>query len=107
MCEARIMFLVGITTSRSQSQFHSSFDFVERPYITLLKANINIYIYIFFSSGQGFRHEFASSRPQYGILGFGISRSNRFVRAPSSGGGLNSPRLSLSIPNLEVNAHGC
>ena len=32
------------------------------------------------------------------------SRSNSFVRAPSSGGGSNAPRPAVSIPHLDVNA---
>ena len=35
------------------------------------------------------------------------SRSNRFVRAPSSGGGSNAPRPAVSVPHLDVNADGC
>ena len=41
-----------------------------------------IYVMVLFFRGQGFGQEFFSSRPQYGI---GISWSNHFVRAPSSG----------------------
>ena len=59
---------------------------------------------ILFFRGQEFIQEFYSSRPQYGILAAGISRSNRFVRAPSSGGGSNAPRPALSVPHLEVDA---
>ena len=32
------------------------------------------------------------------------SRSNSFVRAPSSGGGSNAPRPAVSVPHLDVNA---
>ena len=64
-------------------------------------------IMIRFFRGQGLGQEFFSSRPQYVILGTVISRSNRFVRAPSSGGGSNAPRLALSVPHLDVNADGC
>ena len=42
-------------------------------------------IMIHFFEGTGIGQELFSSRPHYGILGTGISRSNRFVRAPSSG----------------------
>ena len=54
-----------------------------------------------------FGQEVLSSRPQYGMLGTGIFRSNRFVRAPSSGGGSNAPRPALSVRHLDVNADGC
>ena len=37
------------------------------------------------------------STSQYGIIETGISRSNRFVRALSSGGGSNAPRPVLSV----------
>ena len=63
-----------------------------------------LYRMILFFRGQEFIQEFYSSRPQYGILAAGISRSNRFVRAPSSGGGSNAPRPALSVPHLEVDA---
>ena len=67
--------------------------------------SVYLYIYnVFFSRGQEFGQEFFSSRPQHGILGTGIYRSNRFVRAPSSGGGSNAPRSALSILHLDVNA---
>ena len=49
---------------------------------------------------------FFLSRPQYGILETGISRSNRFVRAPSSGGSSNAARPALSVPHFVVNADG-
>ena len=32
-----------------------------------------------------------------------ISRSNSFVRAPTSGGGSNAPRLAVSVPHNDVN----
>ena len=35
------------------------------------------------------------------------SRSNSFVRAPSSGGGSNAPRPAVSVPHIDVNADGC
>ena len=35
------------------------------------------------------------------------SRSNRFVRAPSSGGDSNAPRPAVSVPHVDVNADGC
>ena len=35
------------------------------------------------------------------------SRSNSFVRAPSSGGGSNAPRPAVSVPRIDVNADGC
>ena len=35
------------------------------------------------------------------------SRSNRFVRAPASGGGSNAPRPAVSVPHIDVNADGC
>ena len=55
---------------------------------------------------RNFFRDFFSSRPQYGILETGISRSNRFGLAPSSGGGSNALRPALSGPNLDVNADG-
>ena len=53
-----------------------------------------------FLVAQGFGQEFSSSWPQYGILEAGTCRSNRFVRAPFSGGGSNVPRPALSVPHL-------
>ena len=50
---------------------------------------------------------FFSSRHRYGMLATAIARSNRFVRAPSSGGGSNAPRPALSVRHLDVNADGC
>ena len=41
------------------------------------------------------------------MLGTGVSRSNRFVRAPSSEGGSNVPRPALSVWHLDVDADGC
>ena len=64
-----------------------------------------LYIYMMILFG-GIRSGVFSSRPQYGILGTGISGSNRFVRAPSSGGGSNAPRPALTFPHLDVNADG-
>ena len=58
----------------------------------------------YFFREQEFDQDFFSSRPQYGILGTRISGSNRFVRAPSSGGGSNAPRPALSVLHLDVNA---
>ena len=61
---------------------------------------------IIFLEGTGFGQDFFSSRPQYGVLGSGISRSNRFVRTPSSGVGSNASRPALSFPHLNVKADG-
>ena len=55
----------------------------------------------------GFGQELFSSRPQYRMLGTGISRSNRFASAPSSGGGFNAARPGLSVRHLDVDADGC
>ena len=66
-----------------------------------------IYIYNdFFLGEQGFGQEILSFRPQYGTLETGNSRSNRFVRAPSTGGCSIAPRSALSVPHLDVNVDG-
>ena len=62
----------------------------------LPRLNIYIYSFSFFKFGQ----EFFLSQLQYGILGTGISQSNRFVRVPSSDGGSNAPRPAVSVPHL-------
>ena len=59
----------------------------------------------FIVRGQGFGQEVFSSWPQYGILGTGISWSNRFVRAPPSGGGSNAPRPALAVLHLDLNGY--
>ena len=63
-------------------------------------------VMILFLSEQGFGQEMFSSRPQYGSIETGLSRSNRLVRAPSSGGGSNAPRPALSVPHLDVDVDG-
>ena len=55
--------------------------------------------------GQRFGQEVFSSRPEYGILGTGISWSTRFVRAPPSEGGSNAPRPALAVLHVDVNAY--
>ena len=60
-----------------------------------------VYMMILF---WGIRSGVFSSRPHYGMLGTGISGSNSFVRAPSSGGGSNAPLPALSVPHLDPNA---
>ena len=73
---------------------------------------ISIYNDSLHCGGRGrFGQEFFSTRPQYRLLEAGISRSNRFVRAPSSRGGSNAPLPGLSVPylddaNVDVNADG-
>ena len=59
------------------------------------RAALHTYIYIYndsFFEGTGIWKEFFSSQPQHGILETGISPSNRFVRAPPSGGGVAALR---------------
>ena len=65
-----------------------------------------LYIIILFYREQGCVQKIFLSRPQYGFLETGISRSNHFVRVPSSGAGCNAPRPALSAPHLDVNADG-
>ena len=62
------------------------------------------YMIIHVFDGAGVWSGVFSSRPQYGILGTRVSRSNHFVRAPSSGGGSNAPRPALFVLHLDVNA---
>ena len=61
-------------------------------------VSIREMIRVFERTGIG--HEFFSSRPQYGILEPRISRSNRFVRAPSSRGAVFEGRLQRPSPGL-------
>ena len=56
----------------------------------------------FFRGDRDFVRSLVSFRSQYGIPGTGFFRSNRFVRAPSSGGGSNAPHRALSVPHLDV-----
>ena len=67
---------------------------------------ISIYKMIRVYERTGIGQEFFSSRPQHGIIENGISRSNRFVRAPSSRGGSNAPHPVLSVSHLDVNVDG-
>ena len=84
------------------TKIHSSCEiegFVE-THLCKLCAILRLHIYIFFIL-SGFFFVLASvwdSRT-------GVSPSNRFVRAPSSGGGSNAPRPALSVRHLDVNAY--
>ena len=92
----------GGAKCKSVSLFHPSTE--GEPCVTVFFL-FSIYIYtmirVFERTGIG--QEFFSSRPQYGMIETGISRSNRFVRAPSSRGGSNAPHPVLSVPHLDVN----
>ena len=59
-------------------------------------GDIYIYIYMIMFLREDSVRSFFSSRLQYAILGPIIC----FVRAPSSGGGSNAPRLVASVPHL-------
>ena len=61
----------------------------------VITAVISTYIMVRVFERTGIWPGVISSRPQYGILGTGISRSNRFVRAPYSRGRLQRPTLWL------------
>ena len=57
--------------------------------------------------GTGIGQEFFFlSRPQYGVFETGISRSNRFVQAPSLRGGSNASHPALSVPHLDADSDG-
>ena len=70
-------------------------------------GDINIYIYIYIcdhSFFRGFGQEIFFVSPSVCDSRNWNSRSNSFVRAPSSGSGSNAPRPAVSVPHLDVNA---
>ena len=76
------------------------------PYPEPCGALVCIHNYALFLGDRNLvRNIYLSSCPQCGIIGTGISRLNRFVQAPSSKGGSNAPRSSLSVLPLDVNAY--
>ena len=87
--------------------FDEIFDLTAGVYFNFYNIYIAIQLFFFFWRDRYLARSVFQSRPQYVILETRILyRSNRFVRAPSSGGGSNAPRLASSIPHLDVNADG-
>ena len=68
-------------------------------------SEIQIYIKSFFGFRNLIRSFFVSA--QVCDSRNWNSRPNSFVRAPPSGGGSNAPRPAVSVPHIDVNAHGC
>ena len=105
---------VGIWSRTIDSSYVHIIDKEGRTHTKLKRMPFNItnsnsvdYIQLFvLLRGQGFGREFFSSRPQCGILETGIPRSNRFIRAPSSGGGSNAPRPAVFVPHLAGIGYG-
>ena len=65
-----------------------------------------LYAVLLSFDGTGIRSKgfFRSGLSTYVIIETVISRSNRFVRAPFSGGGSNASHSAFSVPHLDVNA---
>ena len=79
-----------------------------RLFCTLGTASYETYIYI--KSSFCFRdsvRSFFSPQPKVCDSRNWNSRSNSFVRAPSSGSGSNAPRPAVPAPHIDVNADGC
>ena len=86
---------IGIRRANPRSLYShvSAFD-IARKYI---------YDHSFF---RGFGQDFFFVSASVCDSRYSNSRSNSFVRAPSTGDGSNAPRLAVSVPHLDVNVDG-